>query len=464
MNFVNNDVFENVEPWQNDGKGNEYNNEISFIQKCLNFFFTVFFVNQFIKVFKYYRNNNQFFYEDYERLGRFLYNDIFDFINNIINVELPKKLLKYNGFSSDVSSSEDSSSDLDSNSEITEQEVVVVKYEDKYLDDIKKMAINYKLNWTEMTLRDKKMNELYEAHKFDLVNQKYKLNQEIVEKGMKYVEMDDLENSYKFETIYEEDNGHEFCSIKKDNEKEENKKVLETEINGLRAKLKELEDISEVEVLYKFKLEAQDFVINQRLDALKNNFIMEKTPLGNVIMYWNNSRGSFEYYSDNTIPYRYLETVGRKYIKTFNCRQIYVDMDFELSEFERKQKEKQEDELKKIEENKKMELELEKNTQFNSNLKKKDVFAKFKNYNKESGTGKVNRGVAPPKNSIPNNNNIKKDDEKTILKENANRYTCEGKIANFSFLKKPERKVIDKKYAMSFADFKKSIFNKNGVK
>jgi hypothetical protein len=61
MNFVNNDVFENVEPWQNDGKGNEYNNEISFIQKCLNFFFTVFFVNQFIKVFKYYRNNNQFF-------------------------------------------------------------------------------------------------------------------------------------------------------------------------------------------------------------------------------------------------------------------------------------------------------------------------------------------------------------------------------------------------------------------
>ena len=50
---------------------------------------------------------------------------------------------------------------------------------------------------------------------------------------------------------------------------------------------------------------------------------MEKTPLGNVIMYWNNSRGSFEFYSDNTIPYRYLETVGRKYVKTFNCRSIF---------------------------------------------------------------------------------------------------------------------------------------------
>ena len=106
-----------------------------------------------------------------------------------------------------------------------------------------------------------------------------------------------------------------------------------------------------------------------------------------------------------------------------------------------------------------MELELEKNTSFNSksnsNLGKKDVFAKFKNYNKESGTGKVNRGAAPPKNSIPNNNNVKKADEKVILKENANRYTYEGKLANFSFLKKPDRKIIDKKYAMSFADYKK---------
>ena len=42
-----------------------------------------------------------------------------------------------------------------------------------------------------------------------------------------------------------------------------------------------------------------------------------------------------------------------------------------------------------------------------------------------------------------------------VLKENANRYTCEGKLSNFNFLKKPDRKVIDKKYAMSFAEFKK---------
>ena len=335
------------------------------------------------------------------------------------------------------------------------------------------MSMDYKFSWNEIEVRDNKFNELYNTHKINLVNEKYKLNQEIVDKGMKYIEMNDVSNyNNGYENINDEVNSDEFCDIKKISETENQekkkeidlkKKELEDEINMMRAKLKELEEISEDEIIAKLKLEARDFVIKERLDSLKNSFIMEKTPLGNVIMYWNNSRGSFEFYSDNTIPYRYLETVGRKYVKTFNCKQIYVDMEFELSEFERKQKEKQETDFKLLEEKKRLELELEleQNTFFNSSsntnlglIKKKDVFAKFKNYNKESGTGKVNRGVAPPKNSIPNNN-MKKSDENVILKENANRYTCEGRLVNFSILKKPSRKVIDKKYAMSFADYKK---------
>ena len=392
----------------------------------------------------------------------YLNNNLFHFIIDLQS-RLSKKLLKYNGHFSDFDTSDSSSSyssSSDASSETSESEsvdlAVVVKYEDKYLDDIKKMSADYRFSWYEIALRDNKFNELYEEHKINLLNEKYKLNQEIVEKGMKYLEIDD-DNTY--ENINIEVNSDEFCSVEKDSEKEERKKVVENEINMMRAKFKELENTSDDEVISKLKLESHEFVVKEHLDSLKNNFIMEKTPLGNVIMYWNNSRESFEFYSDNTIPYRYLETVGRKYVKTFNCRQIYVDMEFELSEFERKQKEKQEEEmnLKMLEDKKK--AELEQNTSFNSssgsNLEKKDVFAKFKNYNKESGTGKVNRGAAPPKNSIPNNNNMKKADEKVILKENANRYTCEGRLANFSFLKKPDRKVIDKKYAMSFADFKK---------
>ena len=92
--------------------------------------------------------------------------------------------------------------------------------------------------------------------------------------------------------------------------------------------------------------------------------------------------------------------------------------------------------------------------------KKKNVFAKFKSYNKESGTGHVTT-AAPPKNSIPNKKLTQaQENEKVLLKQKANRYTYEGKMANFSFIKKVDRKVVDKKFGMSFADFKKSILKK----
>jgi hypothetical protein len=207
-------------------------------------------------------------------------------------------------------------------------------------------------------------------------------------------------------------------------------------------------------------LEARQFVIDERLDKLKNSFIMEKTPLGNVLMLYNNKRGSFEFYSDNTIPYRYLEPVSRKYVKTFGCRPIYCDMEEELKNYEKKleetereKEEKQELEKRILEEKRILD---EKNMTVSVVAEpKKNVFAKFKSYNKEAGTGHVNI-AAPPKNSIPNNKVTEKSsDEKVLLKENANRYSYEGKLSNFNFLKKVDRKVVDKKYAMTFADFKR---------
>ena len=82
----------------------------------------------------------------------------------------------------------------------------------------------------------------------------------------------------------------------------------------------------------------------------------------------------------------------------------------------------------------------------------KNVFAKFKTYNKEAGSGRVNK-APPPKNSIPNKQQLT--NEKVLLKEKSNHYTREGKLSNVNILKKVDRKVVDKKYAMSFADFKK---------
>ena len=188
---------------------------------------------------------------------------------------------------------------------------------------------------------------------------------------------------------------------------------------------------------------------------------MEATPLGNVLMIYDFKNNTFKYYSDNSIPYRYLESVGRKYVKCFNCRPVFIDMEEELKLAEEKwEKEQKEKEQKEEEERLKREEANNKNQVVVEN--KKSVFTKFKSYNKDHGAGKSM--VAPPKNSIPNKALTKEqENEKIILKERANRYTYEGKISNFNFLKKVERKIVDKKYAMTFADFKRMQNAKNQI-
>jgi hypothetical protein len=191
---------------------------------------------------------------------------------------------------------------------------------------------------------------------------------------------------------------------------------------------------------------ARNKVIDKKIDKLKGCFIMEMTPLGNVLMTYNKERSTFSYYSDNTIPYRYLEVVCRKFVKSFHCRPLFVDMEEEL-----KARELQlEEEKQKEKEKESMANNVNDNDSKNKDEKKKNVFAKLKNYNQSSGKVGVGQSNIP----YPTKTNQSTND-KLVLKENANRYTYEGKISTFNMLKKPDRKIIDKKYALSFADFKK---------
>jgi len=319
------------------------------------------------------------------------------------------------------------------------------KYEDKFLEDIRKLNKEFVFDEKEEELERTKFDEIFLLAQKDYTKKVNEVKDEIwsLEKEIEIQKSgDDFFNVKYSENLEEED--------------DDTIKGLTEEKVGLEKTLSELlnnpQDIDKLRL--EARLEARKFVIDERLDKLKNSFVMEKTPLGNVLMLYNNKRGSFEFYSDNTIPYRYLEPVSRKYVKTFGCRPIYCDMEEELKNYEKKleEKEREKEELdKRILEEKKV-LD-EKNISVAE--PKKNVFAKFKSYNKEAGTGHVNI-AAPPKNSIPNNKVTEtSSDEKVLLKENANRYSYEGKLSNFNFLKKVDRKVVDKKYAMTFADFKR---------
>ena len=62
--------------------------------------------------------------------------------------------------------------------------------------------------------------------------------------------------------------------------------------------------------------------------------------------------------------------------------------------------------------------------------------------------------ILPPqiKSNLPD---VNKPSDKQLLKEKANRYTWEGRLSDFCPLKKIDRKITDKKLAMTYADFKK---------
>jgi hypothetical protein len=323
-----------------------------------------------------------------------------------------------------------------------------IKYEDKYLEDIKKLDKEFIFTSEEEELKEKKYLEIYKEQLLSYSTRILEIQKEFKEQEIMLSKYEGT-NDY---CICDEDNE----DINADTNKYDIENIKEEQIK-LFAEMENLKFILETEegkekCMNESLKQANEFIIKQRLDKLKNCYIIENTPLGNVLMLYDNERGTFKFYSDSTIPYRYLETVGRKYVKQFNCRPIFVDMEEEIRlaeerwEKDRKEKEeKEENEKKKNEENIKNNLPVQ---------EKKNVFAKFKSYNKEAGTGHVNMS-APPKNSIPNKLTEKQENEKVILKEKANRYTYEGKFANFNFLKKIDRKVTDKKYALSFADFKK---------
>ena len=54
--------------------------------------------------------------------------------------------------------------------------------------------------------------------------------------------------------------------------------------------------------------------------SLKNCYLFCSTPLGNVIIIYNDN---FNYYSDFSIPHRCLDVLGKKYVSVFGCGDLY---------------------------------------------------------------------------------------------------------------------------------------------
>ena len=166
----------------------------------------------------------------------------------------------------------------------------------------------------------------------------------------------------------------------------------------------------------------EDFVNNLCL-----NTVTETTPRGDVLMYYSSKLGSFVYHSrTKEIPYKYLETVARKYVIEYNCKKLYVDIRKEYEKGLNRYKEIKAKEEKAAADAKDGKVEDVKEN------KKKQIFANLKTYNRK---GEVHN---------------KQKDKIYILKEQANRYSYRGKIEEYSEAK--VESCLDKKVLENFGD------------
>ena len=136
-----------------------------------------------------------------------------------------------------------------------------------------------------------------------------------------------------------------------------------------------------------------------------NSFVIEMTPVGNVIMQYNKEKESFVYYSDHIIPYRYLETVSRKYVCIFNCKQLFIERHEEVVVKEEKEKEKEP-----------------------------------RRFNVLNQTAQKH---------VP----VKKEEKEVKM----NRYSNSGRFSNFATLQPVAKHITDKKRLMTFSEFKTFI-------
>jgi len=367
------------------------------------------------------------------------YNNFFTRMNNVL-YPLYEELFDKENINNSVTN--EPSEDKENETSIKKIE----KYEDKYLTKIRSLTEEYIFSPEEAVLEEEMFIELFKQSTEDLELKQQNLKELLANYQEELSDIENMEFTEAEKTSTYNDEEGLVESLEEQMKQKKTHYAEQAEI--IKNELLELTDkvITEAEIreIVKNKL------LNERLDKLQNNYIIEPTPLGNVLMFYNNKKDTFQYYSDNEIPYRFLEVVGRRYVLTFNCRFLYIDMEQELKNYGEKIEEK-EREREKQREKEEESLKTQTNM-FNSVSEKKNVFAKFKTYNKEAGSGRVNK-APPPKNSIPNKQQIS--NEKVLLKEKSNHYTREGKLSNFNILKKIDRKVVDKKYTMSFADFKK---------
>lgn len=195
---------------------------------------------------------------------------------------------------------------------------------------------------------------------------------------------------------------------------------------------KSIEDAFYNKTIYKEIMETPNNHLEQ---YWKKRILLEHTPRGNVIMYYDAYKLGFVYYCDNaSLPYSLINAVVMKYVTMFRCRDFFIDIHIKPETCDSPLIDLYKDDTQK-----KPEQKMPKLTS--------NAFAKLKNYRDDSAT--TSKPANPQKN-----------DQKTT-----NTIIYQGKINNISItqsLPKPIPKpvstiVFDTEPVTSYREYKKRM-------
>ena len=194
-----------------------------------------------------------------------------------------------------------------------------------------------------------------------------------------------------------------------------------------------------------------------------SSFVMEFTPNGIVIMAYSYDDEAFVYWSNKTVSFVNLETVGRKFVTQMCARELYVDRRALMEEKKNKiveEKKERNERIRMAREDADGENERENAgsgaaADVSEDNKKSSVFASFKSYNTTAG-----RAAAKMKQA--KEGEIEEIDEDEIMKkitvDKSNKYIRRGVVQDFEFAKLPkEDETVDeeKKPILDFSTFKR---------
>jgi hypothetical protein len=193
---------------------------------------------------------------------------------------------------------------------------------------------------------------------------------------------------------------------------------------------------------YKAVLEEYNNVLETQW---KTRVLMETTPRGNVLMYFDPYKMGFAYFADHHVPYTILNAIAMRYVMVYRCRDFFTD-EFVIPDEHKSPLL----DLRRVDEKKKtgtvgavVEGSAGEGKDVNAKSGVKDAsapFAKLKSYNKSASfSPAVAANVS--KSGGNGTENTSKPAEKLQL---MNAFVYLGKICNFSVIQKtPKQHVLN---------------------